>query len=194
MMKIAVVYGSKRGTAERYARYIAEETDADLFSYKQIRAKDLADYDIIVYGGGIYSGGIRGLDFIRKNIRRKFRSKRIICFAVGISVESEENRRQCTEINFDKRLKGLECYYFPGAYDPKTVSGLDKKLMGVTRKMIEGGVSTVDGKRLLDYIDHGCDLVNLAKADPLIRELRSLKDEAGGSDIHLKKENASIRE
>ncbi|MGI6212249.1 MAG: flavodoxin domain-containing protein [Anaerovoracaceae bacterium] len=182
MKKIAVVYGTKHGSAKRYARYIAEKTGADLFDYEKTKAKQMAPYDIIVFGGGIYSGGIRGIDFLRKNIKKRFAGKKIICFAVGISVDTQANREQCNEINFDKHMQGIECYYFPGAYDPKSVSGLDRQLMKVTRKMIEGGGSTDDGQKLLYYIDHGCDLVDISRADPLIHEVRALaQDDSGDS-------------
>ena len=40
-------------------------------------------------------------------------------FAVGISLDSEENRLQLRDINFDKNwLRELPCFFLPGAFDP----------------------------------------------------------------------------
>ncbi len=168
MKKTAVVYFSKHGATAKYAGWIARETGADLFNGHDIRRKDLQDYEIIVFGGGIYGGGIQGIDFIRKGIRNVFRDKLILCFAVGISVQEEANRKQANSINFTKKMEDIPCWYLPGAYDPSAVKGLDKRLMAITRKMLEnGGGSSAFGNTLKGYIDDGCDLVDQKYIRPI---------------------------
>ena len=103
-MSVAVVYYSKYGTTEQYARWISEETGADLLDARKCKIRDLAGYDTIVYGGGIYAGGIKGIELITKNWSGALEGKKVLVFAVGITVEDEANRQQCMEINFEKRL------------------------------------------------------------------------------------------
>ena len=57
-MKIAVIYASKYGSTETYARWIAEELDAGLYLVKAVSAEMLQDYDAVIYGGGLYAGGV----------------------------------------------------------------------------------------------------------------------------------------
>lgn len=51
----------------------------------------------------------------------------------------------------------IDCYFLPGAYDPKKIKGIDKVIMRITRKMIGDDPA---GSQILEYTDKGCDLVN----------------------------------
>ena len=178
MKKIAVVYYSKHGSTKQYAEWIAEDLEADLFNAREIKAQDLMPYDIIVYGGGIYSGGIKGVELLRKNIKRKFRDKVVIAFAVGISVANEENRKQCIEINFGKKkMRRIQCAFLPGAYDPASITGLDKKIINFTMKLAEGGNANEFGETLMKYFREGCNLIDREEIKPLVDRVKSYMKE-----------------
>ena len=104
--KTAVIFYSKYGSTRQYAEWIAEELGADLIDARarRLKLRDIQEYDTIIYGGGIYSGGIKGVELITKNWAKGLSAKRVIVFAVGIAVDNEANREQCREINFEKRL------------------------------------------------------------------------------------------
>lgn len=175
MKRAAVIYATKHGAAEQYAKWIAEATGADLFDQKKTKPRDVKDYDIIVFGGGIYSGGIKGIDFLRKHVHREFKGKTVICFGVGISVDlAPANIDQANEINFTKKLEHVPCYYLPGAYKPSEVSGLDKRLMAITRKMVVQGNQSDASRKLLGYIDDGCNLVDKKRVRPIVSEIRRM--------------------
>ncbi len=156
MKKTAIIYTSKYGSTEQYAKWIADETGGDLYVAKNCKAKNLDDYDNIVYGGAIHAGGILGIDFIKKNISA-FKEKRIIVFAVGLNVSSPETQEECREINFVKKIKDLPCYFLPGAYDPEHLSKMDKVIMGAVKKMISDPKADENQKKLLDAIENGAD-------------------------------------
>ena len=52
MSDTVVVFQSKYGTTEKYARWIAEALRCDLLERKNTKAEDLKAYDTIIYGGG----------------------------------------------------------------------------------------------------------------------------------------------
>lgn len=52
-MKAIVVYTSKYGTTEKYARWIAEGLHCPAKELQDISAQDLTAYDTIIYGGGL---------------------------------------------------------------------------------------------------------------------------------------------
>ncbi|WP_173452209.1 flavodoxin domain-containing protein [Eubacterium pyruvativorans] len=174
MKKIAVIYSSKHGAAKQYAEWIAQDTGADLFSADGLKPRDVADYDILVYGGGIYSGGIRNLDFIRKNIRKKFDGKEILCFGVGITIDNAANREQADDINFTKQMADVPHWYFPGAFDPAKQKGLDRRIVAWVRKMIDDGDANSFGATLAGYFNHGCDLVDRNRIKPMVERIRAL--------------------
>ncbi|MCS4480542.1 flavodoxin domain-containing protein [Clostridium botulinum] len=66
--KIAIIYKSKYGSSKKYAQWIAEEVKGDLFNSSNIKEEKLKEYDIIVYGGGLYASGISGISLITKNL------------------------------------------------------------------------------------------------------------------------------
>ena len=194
-MKIIVVYKSKYGTAEQYAKWIAEELNCDVKEMGEIKARDLDAYDGIIFGGGVHAGGIEGFDTFRKwlkpvlsdayfasfdegvNFRQDWYkpSKKIIIFAVGINVQNFDARAELRNVNFDKKwLRHVTCYFLDGKYEPERVQGADKLVMKFTTKLLndKGLNMNADERQLLDRINNGCDLVDRSQIEPLLKEFR----------------------
>ena len=62
-MKGIVIYKSKYGSTKKYAEWISERTGFDCVEAGKVNAKRLADYDTVIFGGGIYASGIAGISF-----------------------------------------------------------------------------------------------------------------------------------
>lgn len=195
MKNIAVIYAGKYGTTEKYARWIAEETGAEVIPESSVSAKDLADRDVIIFGGAIHTGGIMGIQTLKK-LYPQIAEKKILTFAVGLNVGDKEVQDQCRELNFTKQPSGfkmlvsggrrgrmtaqeeafsqLPCWFFPGAYDPSKVSGVDRKVIKLVRRMIEGKRAeeiTASERQLLEAIDRGADYTDRAAIRPLIEAI-----------------------
>ena len=80
----AIIYQSKYGSTEKYAKWLCEEIGGDLYKKSEISISDLKKYDTIIYGGGLYITGIAGFSFIKNNYKH-LEDKNIIVFAVGAS-------------------------------------------------------------------------------------------------------------
>lgn len=176
MSKVAVIYTGKYGTTENYARWICEETGADLIAGENCKVKDLAPYQCLIFGGAIHAGGILGIRFLQKNYN-KLADKKIFAFAVGLNVDDLAVRQECREINFVKKIKDVPCWFFRGAYDPAKVAGMDKKLMGVVKKMIAGkspSEMTPSEKELLDAIENGADYTDRGYIKELVDTIQML--------------------
>ena len=63
-MKIIVIYNSQTGFTKRYAEWIAEATGADCLALSAAKAKNLADYDSIIFGGWACAGNISCLTLL----------------------------------------------------------------------------------------------------------------------------------
>lgn len=92
MSNIVVVYKSKYGSTEKYAKWIAEELSADIFRANQINLKKLEKYTTIVYCGGLYVGGFLGFSLIKKNYS-KLSNKKIIIAAVGATLKRRKHKK-----------------------------------------------------------------------------------------------------
>ncbi len=113
MHKTAVVLKSNYGTTEKYARWIAEDTKADLFESGQVKLEVLLSYDTIVYCGGLYAGGMLGFRFIKKNYE-KLKQKRLIVVAVGATLKGEEAIAEIKEKNLIPEMHDVPFFLLRG--------------------------------------------------------------------------------
>ena len=175
MDKTIVVYKSKHGSTEKYARWIGEELDCPVVSEKDFQRKNFSLYDNIIFGGCVHAGGILGFDLIKKNIRH-LEGKKIVIFVVGLNVMHQDTRMQLREINFNKNgLNKLTCYYCPGSYDPSSVKGIDAAIMKMMINMLEKKKPeevTEDDRRLLAGVTEGIDLTDRKYIEPIVAEFR----------------------
>ena len=182
MERTAVVYTSKYGATEKYARWIGEELDCPVYSLDNFSKAQLDNYDNIIYGGGVQAGGIKGFDKFKKWIKPLIGEpgKKIVVFAVGLNLDNPDGRMQLRDINFDKgEFRQLTCYFLGGAYDPSRIKGIDKALMGMVRKMLsDKGLNMKEDERtLLDRIEKGCDLVSREQIEPVVKEFMQQAEE-----------------
>ena len=132
-MKGIVLYTSKYGATERYARWLAEETGFDCLETKQAKIEDVEQYDAVVLGGGIYASGIAGLSFLKKNIGR-LQGKRMLVFCDGASPYEEAAFAQIVAHNMKDSLAGIPCFYCRGAWNPGKMGVIDRSLCAMLRK------------------------------------------------------------
>ena len=193
-----VLYTSKYGAAETYARWIAEALGCRAVPLDKFSKKELQGYDTVIYGGGVQAGGIRGLEqftkWIKGDLKLRQMAKRgtiseaeaveigafdrhYYRFAVGISLDSEENRLQLRDINFDKDwLRELPCFFLPGAFDPAKLAGVDKAIIKVATKMFldkPEAQSAAEDAQVLRYVVTGCDLIDRTRTTALIESVKS---------------------
>ncbi len=75
-----VIYSSKYGTTKQYAEWIAHELGAQAVPAGNVKPESLLEYDTVVYGGGLYAGGIAGVELVARNP-----CKKLVLFTVGLA-------------------------------------------------------------------------------------------------------------
>ena len=83
-MKTLIIYGSQYGSTKRYAERLAEMTGIEAVDYKN--AKNINDYDKIIYLGALYAGGVTGL---KKTVGRLSSNQELIIVTVGLADPTE---------------------------------------------------------------------------------------------------------
>ena len=172
MERTVVIYKSKYGATQQYARWIAEDLNCDLIRQEDFKGKMFEQYDNIIYAGGLQDGGIKGFELIRKN-RWRLDGKKVVGFVVGLSVDSKENRMLVRDINLDKKeLKSMTLYYGKGAFRPEDVKGIDKEIIKITLNLLEGErLNWTDAQRqLYQDMTEGADYVDRKYIEPLVAE------------------------
>ncbi len=171
MKKTVVVYTSKYGSTEKYAKWIAEALQADLFASSGVSVEQLQNYETIVYGGGIYAGGIKGVSLIRKN-DAALAGKRIFVFAVGASQPDEEAIHEIRKRNLQGGLEQVPFYYFRGGFDVERMKLPDRLMVRMLLRMLrKKDASALSGweRDMLDNAGQAVDFTSPELIGPLVQ-------------------------
>ena len=125
MKKIAVIFSSKYGATKKYATWISEELGADLFDMTNVKPSQISYYDVVVYGGSLYAGGISGIKFITKN-----KPQKLIVFTVGLADPATTDFSAILKRNFNPALlNDVKVFHLRGGIDYKKISIIHRIMM-----------------------------------------------------------------
>ena len=176
MKKGIVLYQSKYGATKKYAEWLAGKTGFDCVEHKKAEAWQVAEYETVVLGGGIYASGIAGLSFLRKNWER-LREKKLAVFAVGAAPYDEAAFAAVCGQNLRGELAEIPCFYCRGGWDPEKMSLVDRTLCKMLRKAVaKKDPATLEPweKALCEAGDSACDWTDHWYLEPLVRYLREV--------------------
>ncbi|NCB41142.1 MAG: flavodoxin [Clostridia bacterium] len=175
MSKSIVVFQSKYGSTKRYAHWIAEELSCDLAERKNLKAEDLKSYDTIIYGGGLYAGGVAGFDLITKNFD-KIADKNLILFTCGLADPSDQSNTDSIKEGLKKVMTSqmqekIKVFHLRGAMDYTKLSFPHKSMMALLHKMVnKRSADTLrsEDKEMLATYGENVDFTDQATVKPLI--------------------------
>lgn len=174
-MKTIVIYKSKYGATKTYAEWIAEELGCSAVDAKSVKPDDLADFDTVIYGGGLYAEVIAGLTLITKNYD-KLKDKKIIVYTTGLTPIDCRGYydKMVTEKNFKNGVpENVKIYNFLGKMILSELSLPHKAALKALKKLMSSKENPTEMEKLLiglcdadgDFTDKGSikELVEYAK-------------------------------
>ncbi len=182
MAKVIVVYKSCYGFTEKYAGWIAQEIGADLAEAGKIKAELLQNYDTIIYGGGLYAGGVNGLSLITKAFPT-IKDKDLYLFTVGAAdVHDEENianiRRSLSKALTPEMREKIKLFHFRGGIDYPRLSFSHRIMMGVMvgtiRKKAAADLN-VEEKMMLSTYGQIVDFTDRSSIGGMLEQLKLLQ-------------------
>ena len=172
MSKI-IIYGSNYGTTQHYAEELSKRTEIRAVGYDLI--KDLTSFDTIIYLGGLYAGGVKGLKSITKLISKNNKSK-IIIITVGLAdVTDEENTK-----NIKKSIKmqvpmeiydKAEIFHLRGGIDYRKLSFKHKTMMTLLynkAKKLPEEKQTAEVKAMIQTFNQQVNFIDFDKLNQII--------------------------
>jgi len=173
MKNIAVIYKSKYGSTEEYARWIAEELGADALEVSAVKPEQLTGYDLVIYGGGLYAGGIDGARLVAKNP-----CKSLVVFTVGLADPNETDYANILAKNFSKELlQTVKIFHLRGAIDYEKLSFAHKGMMAVLKSALskkdESQLSSED-KAILSTYGGNVNFVDRDAIAPIINYVKGI--------------------
>lgn len=138
--KIAVIYESRYGHTRRYAEWIAQALSCPVFCRKAFHPRDFAQYETIIYGGGLYAGGVSGIRLLTAN-RELLRGKRVIVFTCGIADPADADnaagiRSSLAKALSPEMLEQTSLFHLRGGMDYARLSPVHRAMMSMLRRML----------------------------------------------------------
>ena len=135
MKNILVIYSSKYGSSEQYARMIEKNIKCKTVKAESITSDMIKSACTLIFIGGIYAGKIRGLDALRKKIH-VFNGNNVILVAVGASPYDESSVKMLRKKCVNGFPEGTAFFYARGAYNEKAMTFTDLTMCRMLRKSI----------------------------------------------------------
>lgn len=181
MKKTVVIYCSKYGATKQYARWIAAALSCDLLEQHTVRPDDLDRYDTIIYGGGLYAGGVSGIKLLTKNADR-LQQKNLLLFTCGIADPKDEDNvkhiRQALNKILPLQLQNrIQLFHLRGSIDYKRLGLVHRMMMAMLRKMIakkDPNTLREEDRQLLATYGQTIDFTDQSSIQPIVDAARNL--------------------
>lgn len=180
MKHVLVVYKSHYGFTKQYAQWIAEELGAEIRETSQTKPGDLASYDVIIFGGGLYAGGVSGISLLAKAFPA-IKDKSLFLFTVGAAdVQDEQNVRNI-RAGLGKALTPemqgkLQIFHLRGGLDYKRMSLVHRTMMSMmisTLKKKPECDRNSEEQLMLETYGQRVDFTDRATITPLVEAVRA---------------------
>ena len=174
-MNTLIVYGSQYGTTKRYAEKFAEMTHFPVISYE--KAKTLMDYEQIIYFGGLYAGGVKGL---KNTVKKLSPNTKLIIVTVGLADVSDEENVKNIRNSVKKQvpehlLKAASVFHLRGGIDYSKLNFMHKTMMGMLYRSLASKPAeslTHEEKALIETYDKKVDFVDYDSLRQIVEATR----------------------
>ncbi len=174
MENCVVIYKSKTGFTEKYANWIAEALGCEVYPLENINLVHLADYDVIIFGGGVRAGKINGVKFV-ETIRNSYPHKKLVVFATGAAPADEsETVERIRKMNVP-RNSAIPFFYFQSGINYEKMKGFDRVIMTMVRNVMRR-TKDKDGTRddMISAMKNSYDHSSRESIEPLVNDVRAL--------------------
>lgn len=134
MKKVVVVYTSKYGHTQTYAKMIAEKLKCECMDLQNITVKDIKDYDVVIYGAPVYDKQIL---FCYKLLGSMgmLKTNPIVIFACGMMKDTEEYLKILRRANFKEYDESkIKFFYYQAGFSNKNLNSADKMFFSTYMK------------------------------------------------------------
>lgn len=173
-MNCLVTYASTYGNTKRYAQHIAQELSCDILESKKVKPADLARYDVIIHGGGLYAGSLNGVKLLTKNFDL-LRDKTLVLFSVGsgnptVPATVEQIRAGLRKVLTPEMEEKIRFFHVRGGVDYPNLKLGHKVMMAMFHKMMarRGDALSPEERETVDNYGTYVDYVDLDTIQPLI--------------------------
>lgn len=179
-MNTAVIYKTKYGFTETYARWIAEDLGAELLISDKVKPADLQNYSTLIFGGGLYAGSVSGIATFTKNFE-SIKDKALYLFTVGAAdVTDQKNidsiRSSLCSVLTPPMMQAIKIYHFRGGMKYSEMSLTHRAMMGMMIKMVRKKPESelrAEDKMMLETYGQDVDFTDRQMIAPLLEDIKT---------------------
>ncbi|TCT15377.1 menaquinone-dependent protoporphyrinogen IX oxidase [Natranaerovirga pectinivora] len=172
--KTVILYKTKYGSSKKYAQWISEEVNCEVYEVTDISTDQLIKYNTIVFVGPLYAVGILGFSKIKKKYST-IKNKKVIVVSVGASPAHPEAVNDIINGNFTNEMKErVEFFHLRGAFNFNKLNRIDKFMMALLKIKLKRKREedlTNDEKGMLASYSRPVDWTNKKAIIPIIESI-----------------------
>lgn len=175
-MNAIAIYGSKHGTAKRYAVELSRRIGVQAKSYESCGS--LEGFDTVIYIGALYAGGVLGL---RKTFDKMpfDPSQKVIIATVGLADPQDEQNVCSIRESLSRQLspeffEHAAIYHLRGGINYSKLSLAHKTMMGLLyrkAKSLPPDQQTADSVAMVQTYGKIVDFVDFAALDQIVESV-----------------------
>ena len=177
-MKTLVVYTSQTGFTKRYAQWLADATDADIFDLKDVQKEAdsfFAKYDAIVYAGWFMAEKVVKVNWFLDKAR-DWKDKSLALIAVGGSPNDNPLTAEAmNRILTDEQKEYIKAFYCQGGFNYEKMNLPSrlamKAFVGTLKKSKDEKTREIGAQ-----IDHSYDIADIKYIEPVVRYLQDREE------------------
>lgn len=181
-MNIIILYESIYGSTEKYARWLSEALSCDLSKSTKFTSERLKEYDTVIFGGGLYAGGVTGIKFLSAH-EKELCNKNLILFTCGIAdpaeaISIEHIQKSLRRSLPPKQQAQVQVFFLRGGIDYSKLSVPHKCMMAMLRKMIkkkDPATLGVEDREILETYGKAIDFTDPKNIGPIVDYVMTLK-------------------
>ena len=181
-MKTVIIYKSKYGYTKKYAHWISEKMNADIYEVSEADKLGFSVYDTVIYGGGLYAGGINGIGYV-KGVFDKISSKNIIVFTVGLADPNVQSNVDGITAHIDKDFspamrQKIKAFHLRGGIDYQKLGIIHKSMMLMLKKSVEKKPDeklSQEDVEMLETYGEQVDFTAIDTLGPMLEYIKSLE-------------------
>lgn len=136
MGNIIVVYESKYGASEQYARMLSEELDCPALTVKSLTPKEWSQAKTVVLCGGVYQNKIAGWQYLQKHFAKQ-PGQQCLLLVAGALPKSQERVEQLKQLNLKHCEGDIPVFYVQGKWDESKLHVMDRMMCSMLKKMVD---------------------------------------------------------
>ena len=173
-MKVIVVYNGKTGFTEKYAGYIAKELACEAVSIKEMTRAKREESDVIIYGGSVMAGMIRGLDKAKESLLNG--NKTAIVFAVGATDRASADvieKIKNTNLSPEEQDR-IRFFYLQGGINYEKQGFISKIMLRAMYKSLKNKADiTAEETGMMEVLEKSADKTDIEYIRPLVEYVRN---------------------